>query len=358
MLSTSRIRDLLGSLSATWFFPALAFVLTLPALRLGLQTDDHVHAHHMRHGWSPTLLFASPPAEFRAARQVGRLAWWSSPHVDLRFFRPLSSLSHALDFSLWPEQAWLMHLENGLIYALVVLVAVRLYRRLLPESVVAGLAALLFAVDDGHGAAIGWISSRNTLLASLFGLLALLAHIRARSARSPALHAASALCVGLALLSAEAGIFVLAYLGAYACVYESGSLWKRTRSLVPQLGVCLVWSMGCLASHAGIRGSSWYRELDAPLDLLVNGGLDLPIWLVSLFGTGPVAIGVVVPDASPRLWCLALACLFILPLLYATPRSREMRFLALGAVACLPPLFTTVPQDRVLMGASFGACGR
>jgi hypothetical protein len=89
----------------------------------------------------------------------------------------------------------------------------------------------------------------------------------------------------------------------------------------------------------------------------VNGGLDLPIWLVSLFGTGPVAIGAVVPDASPRLWCLALACLFILPLLYATPRSREMRFLALGAVACLPPLFTTVPQDRVLMGASFGACG-
>src|SRR5258707_386128 len=124
MLSTPRIRNWLGSRSATWFFPALAFALTLPALGFGLQTDDHV---------------------------------------------------------------------------------------------------------------------------------------RARTSRSPALHAASALCVGLALLSAEAGVFVLAYLGAYAWVYESGSLWKRTRSVGPQLGVCCLWAIGYLASHAGIRGSSWYR---------------------------------------------------------------------------------------------------
>ena len=352
-----RIREWLGSSSATWFFPVLALALSLPALGFGLQTDDHALAQRLRHGLPPTSLFSSPPAELQLLRSVGMLAWWSSPRVAVQFVRPLSSLWHALDYSLWPEHAWFMHLENGIVYALVVLVASLLYRRLQLESAVVGLASLLFAIDDGHGAGIGWISSRNTLLSSLFGLLALLAHIRSRADRRPALHAVSALCVGLALLSAEAGTFALAYLAAYAYVYEPGSLWKRACTLAPQLGVSLVWAAGYLASHAGLRGSSWYRELDAPLALLVNGVLDLPIWLVSLFGTGPVAVFIVIPDTTPRLWCLGLACLFILPLLYATPRSRQMRFCALGALLCLPPLFTTVPQDRVLMGASFGACG-
>lgn len=40
------------------------------------------------------------------------------------------------------------------------------------EPWVAGVAMLLFAVDDVHGQAAGWISSRNTLLSACFGFLA------------------------------------------------------------------------------------------------------------------------------------------------------------------------------------------
>jgi len=70
-----------------------------------------------------------------------------------------------------------------------------------------------------------------------------------------------------------------------------------------------------------------------------------------------VSLGVPYPESAPRLWGLALALLFLPPLLYATPRSRPTRFFALVAVACVPPLFTTLPQERVLMAATFGAFG-
>jgi len=352
-----RARRGLASNAVSWVCPLLALALTLPALGIGLQTDDHVLAYEARYRARGPQLFAAEPSQIAASRLDGRFAWWSSPRLAMNFVRPLSALSHALDYRVWPDQPWLMHLENGLLYALLVWIAVRLYRRLLPDPWVSGLAALLFALDDAHGSALGWISTRNGLLSSVFGLLALLAHVRARRERSRALLSASALCTALALLSAEAGVMALAYLVAYACVFESGSLRGRVGSLWPQLGVFGVWAAVYVALGGGLRGSSWYRELGAPLELLVNGVLDLPIWLTSLFGTGPVALALVIPDATPRLWCLLPALLVLTPLYFATPRTREMRFFALGALLCLPPLFTTMPQDRVLLGATFGALG-
>jgi hypothetical protein len=41
----------------------------------------------------------------------------------------------------------------------------------------------------------------------------------------------------------------------------------------------------------------------------------------------------------------------------AAPRTRENAFFSLGALCCLPPLFTTHPQERLLLTASFGAFG-
>ena len=47
----------------------------------------------------------------------------------------------------------------------------------------------------------------------------------------------------------------------------------------------------------------------------------------------------------------------IIVIALTVPRTRENRFFALGVLLSLPPLFTTVPQDRILLMASFGAFG-
>jgi hypothetical protein len=111
-----------------------------------------------------------------------------------------------------------------------------------------------------------------------------------------------------------------------------------------------------LASHAELRGASRYRELDRSLELLIRGALDLRLRLCSLFGPSNISIWAIVTEGTTRLWGLLLTLLRLPPLIAGTPRTKQTCFLALGALACLHPLFTTVPQDR-LWGATFGAFG-
>jgi hypothetical protein len=131
------------------------------------------------------------------------------------FFRPIASLSRAFDWLVLGEHPWAMHLHSVLWYGLLVAVAAALYRRLLGSTWAAGLAALLYAVDDAHGVPVGWLANRNGLCAAVFGLLAVgaYAHGRERGSRPAAWLAHAALAASL--LSAEAGLAAFLYMGAY-----------------------------------------------------------------------------------------------------------------------------------------------
>src|SRR6185369_5071046 len=104
------------------------------------------------------------------------LPWWSAPDLKLAFCRPLSALSLWLDYRLFPNSPALMHAESLLWFAALLGVVTFLYRRLLAPAWVAGLAALLYAVDPGHAVPVAWLANRNAVFATLFGVLALLAH--------------------------------------------------------------------------------------------------------------------------------------------------------------------------------------
>ncbi len=348
--------DVLQSQRGVWVVAAIGFTLALPSLTVGLTTDDHLHERIVAEGRSVLEQFAF--SHLAQARAEGALAWWSNPEMSLHFLRPLAALTVVIDYTLWPDAPWLMHLENVLLYAALVAIAWLLYRALLPSSPrVAALAALMFAIDEGHASAVGWISSRNTVMANLFAMAAVLLHVQARApARSyrGVWHAAAAGCTALALASAEAGLAALAYLFAYALVFEAGALWKRVATLLPELAVVAVWAAVYVTGDYGARGINYYRDLSASL---IEGPLDLPTWLLSLLGPNVAGGLLLAPPAIVR----ALALLLVLPLVAALirvlPRTRQTLFFALGALACIVPLFATVPQDRVLLTASFGAFG-
>jgi len=69
-----------------------------------------------------------------------------------------------------------MHLQSLLWFAGAVVAAAVFYRRLLLPVWVAGLAALLFAIDDAHGMPAVWLANRNASIGVFFGLVALIAH--------------------------------------------------------------------------------------------------------------------------------------------------------------------------------------
>ena len=106
---------------------AFAVLISLPALGLGMMSDDHVLAWQVALGDGPWNLFKLTEPRLSEVRATGAIAWWASQRLYVSFFRPLASLSHYLDFTLWPAAAWLMTLWNVLLYGLSVLVAARLY---------------------------------------------------------------------------------------------------------------------------------------------------------------------------------------------------------------------------------------
>jgi hypothetical protein len=364
-----RVLALVQSRSGGLILAGVALLLCAPALRLGIFTDDHVLRSKSQLGWDWFSLFEITRAQAAHTRGLGILAWWSSPELTVNFLRPLSALTHLIEFHLYPDTGWAMHLTSNLIYAALVAIVWLLYRELLPNQPrVAALAALMFAIDDGHAASVGWISGRNTLLASLFVFAALLCHAHARKyASSPLVsralgpqlrwHGASALCVALALLSAEAGVSVLAYLFAYALVFESGRLSQRLITLTPQAVVFLCWALLYVLGGFGAHGTSFYRDLADPFLVLGEGILDLPSWLLSLVGPSVISPTLALPPSPVRLAALVLCLPLLIGLALGVPRTRENIYFGLGALLCLPPLFTTLPQDRLLIAASFGAFG-
>lgn len=332
----------------------IAVLLSVPSLGAGLQTDDHLLIDRLERGMPLFRSFRITDEVFARGQDNGTFPWWSGPALRVSFLRPVAELSHRLDFALWGDRALPMHLTNALLYALIAWLAAQTFRRLLPART-AGLAALLFVLNDAHGSSVGWISGRNTLLALMFGLASLWTYLLERPGWARPL--ASPLLLALALLSGEAGAATLAYLGAHALLLSGGPPLARLRPLLPHALVTIAWVALYLAGGYGSHGAAWYRDVTgAPLATLIAGLADLPIWLFSQLGISVMSALLALPP-----WTRAIPLVLLLPilalLLPVLRRDRTGRFFALGMLLAITPLFTTLPQDRVLMSASLGGFG-
>ena len=137
---SARVRALLSGSRGPRSVALIAVLISLPALALGFMSDDHVLAWPLALGDGPWGLFKLTEPRLSEVRETGVIAWWASPRLYVSFFRPHASLSHSVDFTLWPRAAWLMALWNVLLYGLAGLT----YRRLASSSWVACLAAFMF----------------------------------------------------------------------------------------------------------------------------------------------------------------------------------------------------------------------
>lgn len=335
----------------------LALALSLTALPLGFQADDHVYRLAVARDIASWRIFTLSAADMAAQRFEGFWPWWTSPRVLVDFLRPLTYVVHWLEHTLFWNVPAAMYLINGLVYAACVALATKLYARLLPSSRTAALAGLMYTVDEAHSHSVGWISGRNTLLAATFSLAALLCHLEARATRARKWQLLGAAFVSLALLSGEAGVWSVGLVVAYALAGEDAPLRQRLLSLAPTLLVAAVWAAYYAASGPhGAPGSEFYRELSKPFTVIASGVLDLPIWTASLLWSSVATTLLLVPLWLGRMVGLALALPPLAWLASVLPDKRA-RFFALAALLCVLPVLLTVPQDRTAIGATFGAFG-
>jgi hypothetical protein len=348
---------------------ALAVLLCTPSLWLGLQSDDYIlwlaladpppFPEWTRTPWRLFAFFADETS-VRSAIDSGAAPWWTSPHLRLAFFRPLTGLTHWLDVRLWPRQPLLMHVQSLLWFGAAIAAAAALYRRLLRPQWVAGLAALVFALDDAHGLPAAWIANRNATIGTLFVLLALLAHDRWRRDgwRPGSVFAPVTLVLGL--LGSEIALAGGAYLLAYALFLDRGTPRQRLVSLLPAGLAGVAWALAYRALGFGVNGSAMYIDpLASPLEFMhavVERG---PLLLFGQWAL-PSQLSLLLSLRAARWWWLLACTLALLLVVLLAPllrRDRSARFFALGMVLSLLPACSTFPHDRLLFLAGLGGAG-
>jgi tetratricopeptide (TPR) repeat protein len=147
-------------------------------------------------------------------------AQWAFTTFDAANWHPVTWLSHMLDVTLFGLDPAAHHAVGLLLHSLNAVLVFLLLDRMTGATGRAAAAAALFALHPLRVESVAWASERKDLLAALFGLLALLAYVRAARRRS-----------GRALLASLA-------------LYAAGLMAKPTIVPLPLLLVlCDVWPL-------------------------------------------------------------------------------------------------------------------
>jgi len=379
-----QLRKVLDHRHLPVFLAVVAFIIMLPALRTGLLNDDLDHraklagpsrinerlfdvglvpddSGRLSQAISDLFVAVSPDKNLERFKNYGVLPWWTYENLRVSFWRPLTSLTHWLDYRLFPNSVVMMHVHNILWFTAVIYLVSILYRRLIGPDWIAGLAAVLYLLDDNSYFPAMWVANRNIFLSLFFAILTLLAHHRWRQHNSLAAAIVAPFCLLGSLLSAEAGIATFAYLFAYAVSLDRVNWIRRVLSLLPAVLVIVLWHIIYNAKGYGAYGGDFYLDpVREPLNYawaVVERGSFL---LASQWTSLPAEIFGFIHDAARiQYWLIAMAFVVLipiafLPLLY---RSRLAQFWLVGMYLSVLPICATIPMNRNLLFVGIGAFG-
>lgn len=366
-MNRARLHAFLSSRRATWILFVLILLLSLPALSTGWQHDDYIH-QRMLHG-SPAAQRRSPDELYcfaggpHARRSPVELPWWYSPTHRSCFFRPLSSVSLALDHTHLLRHPELAHAHSLLWFLLICGALHGLARRLLSPAQ-ANLALLIYGVSGFSVSGVAWLAARHTVVSAAIAGWGLLAYVGGRSDGRPVRTLAGLLLLTLALLAGESSLSAFAFVAAYELFLASDAPRRR---------------LAHLAGATAIAGAYvlWYARA-------AYGTADLGLYLDPVRQTGPFLLAL--PGRLLALWCDALLGIsstlwhfaaykplylpwsvlslgVLLGLLRLSPAVRSpqsqklLRFFGLGSLAAVLPMASAVLGGRLLIIPGIGlAC--
>ena len=254
-----------------------------------------------------------------------------------------------------------MHAHNLLWLGAAVGVTAVFYRRIFGATWVAGVAALLFALDDARGATAGWIANRNVLVAATFGVAALIAHDRWRRDGSRRAGGLAPLLLLGALFAKEEGTGTCAYLAAYGLFLDPQGWRRGVLALGRYVAAGLVWATLRASWGYGVRDMGLYVDplTDTGRYLLATAGR-LPLLLFGQWSPIPSDVAVALrPQAGVGVFVVAAAFLGLIGLVMISLLRREprARFWATGMLLAALPVSATIPGDRLLTFVGIGAAG-
>ncbi len=368
---TARIAATLDRLAtrrlAPWLAPALAVLLYLPSLGSGFYIDDFYHQALMDGAasvppqpWWRLYTFAEGDTDRLSGTQGDVVPWWAAPGFRLDFLRPLGCASLWLDRAVFGRSPAGYHLTNIFLYAALVFFLWRLFLRFSfergPARAIALLGAVFFAVDEAHVLNVHWIASRHALLAGLFSVLSVSAHLdwRRSCALQDCARALGFLLLGL--LSSETALAAAAWIMAIE-IFGHERPARRISAVAPVVLLSGAYLILYAALGAGAGGSDWYRQpFSQPLEFAREALLfRLPLLAMGTFTTVPPEISLL-PSAYgapwPALLALSLVGIVLLLLGAHLSRSRTSRGLLAGSLLAMLATTSTWPMNRLLIVAT------
>lgn len=365
-----------------WVCALLAMALSVPALSLGYILDDKIHQAMIR----PDIDFPEPTDPLwdlfafmdgsRERNQTfmdhGIFPWWTEPTLRAQFLRPVTAATHLFDHWVAPGNPTFAHLQSLFWLAACVVLVGFLYRRWLGPTVTAGLATLLFALDDAHGMPVAWLANRNALIALAFGVAALLLHDEWQRRGRIWAGLAAPSCFVASLLSGEIGASTAAYFLAYALFFPE-PIWRvsvidrrrRVLSLAPVVLVGAVWKLAHTMGGYGASGSGLYLDpARSPMAFASAAALRVPVLLAGQWTPVPSDLAMLLSGPSRLLLAFGAvaASLFVARWAWrrASPHGPDRTAVAMlltGTVLAAIPVAGAFPSNRLLAFLGIGGFG-
>ncbi|MBN1793923.1 MAG: tetratricopeptide repeat protein [Candidatus Omnitrophica bacterium] len=293
----------------------------------------------------------------------------SVEHANI--YRPLRTLSFAIDYRLWGLQPWWYHLVNIILHAGAGVTVYFFVRHLTRKEYTAFLTTLFFILHPVQTEAVNCISHRAEMMFSVLYLLTILLYHCSTGQTQPArrvfsLYVFSCAAYFLGLLSKETTITLPLVLVVYEWLFvKDGGLAKRLRRLTPFFVITAVYLglrhvvVGKIIFEEWWGGSPYSSILTVPRVVCAYLRLLILPWPLTVRHSTEVAHSIFEPATFVSIFCLCLVAVSGYLLYRKRMTVRLFAFLWLF-ITLLPGLNIVVIHqlvvERFLYLPSMGFC--
>jgi hypothetical protein len=348
-------------------------LLVLPAVFAPYHSDDYFQLLLLSENssiqrndaslWGLFSFIDEVPQHREQLLQYGVLPWFAADDFYFRFWRPISEITHWLDFKLFGINPLPAHIHSIAWFLLLSGIVYQLARRIFPdEKLLPMLALAIFILDGQHVATIGWIANRNSLVAAVFAFAALYSHIVWRETEKKRYFFIAIIVMGVALLSGEASLAIISYFFFYATILDGSGYKKGLVSVLPYFLLVGIWFYFYQNLGFGVNTSA---------GLYLNPFLDTAeyitavIYRVPIYFTSallPIPAGLSWGGGAEHAWlsvvfygfALLVVTGFLVAFYKVVRNNKPVHFCFLSSIFALLPVCATMAQDRLALFETVG----
>ena len=350
------------------FLALIVVALYAPSLGDGFILDDHramrvLREYHAGERPSPDVYrFLSGNAERnRAMREAGWYPWWMDDDLKYQHMRPLAEWTLYGQFLLFGDRPGGYRIVTLALYALGVLLVLRLLRVVCSDERVARWGAFIFAVAASDAVRVFAMAAQGCLIVPVeaaAGAVAVDAFISSGAMAGIALFALS-LVIGLGMKEAMLPVAAAPLLVWWLRRGQAGAARRTAIATGLSAIVSVAWFTYYAKGNYGSNTSVMLDPVAATADYLTAAPLRALLLLSSWIIPVNPFLFELTPNWMAYQWAYtavgAIALALVALLLFARHRrQRGVGPMAIWALAFLPILVCTPPDDRVMMLPSVG----